>query len=94
MISENYEGKVIGGKVIDSVGVVSELNVIHVNFSDNTFERYGSVETLEAAIDSSVTGGDAEKKSEEAEESNDVTTDEVTDEVESEVTDEVNDETK
>ena len=94
MILENYEGEVIGSKVITSVGVIPDLNVIHVNFSDDTFERYGSVTSLEAAINSSVTGGNVEKKSEEVEESNDVITEEVNDEVEPEVTEEVNDETK
>lgn len=51
MISENYEGKVIDGKVIASVGMIPDLNVIHVVFSDDTFGRYGSVEALEAVIE-------------------------------------------
>ena len=51
MISENYEGKVIAGKVITSVGMIPDLNVIHVNFADDTFERYGSVEALDKVVE-------------------------------------------
>ena len=42
----SFVGRVIDGKEIQSVGMVPDVQVIHVNLSDGTFARFNNTDEL------------------------------------------------